>query len=352
MSFEIRAKKKQSSSLITSLPEDVIIDILARVPRGDYPKLSLVSKHFRSLVESSEIYARRSLLGCTEHCLYAVIFNEETWDYEWYILRRKVNGNRHLVPIPSLPDIPRGVSFVRVGSKIYVFGGSDQNYIALSIDCRSHTMQTLPSMPMPISYTIANIIDGRIYVIGNFDFLKVMVVFNTATQMWEPEIIKVDIELGNTWRGSVVMAEKMYTRDYGYSFVYDPKKSKWDKDEVLNSKKWKHACVVDDVLYYYDGEENEIRAYDPKQKYWRVVKGLEEFLPETARYSRWSNTVDYDGKLVLFLTKCEEKTCEIRCAEISLERHQRKEIWGKVAWFDQVLTSGNLSLVKPLAVMV
>ncbi|CAF1861693.1 hypothetical protein Bca4012_033136 [Brassica carinata] len=73
-----RAEKKQSPppSPITSLPEDVVVDILARLPISDYPRVSLVSKRFRSLVSSPEIYARRrSSLGCTEHCLYVFLYN-------------------------------------------------------------------------------------------------------------------------------------------------------------------------------------------------------------------------------------------------------------------------------------
>ncbi|KAF3571681.1 hypothetical protein F2Q69_00062589 [Brassica cretica] len=53
------AEKKRSPppSPITSLPEDVVVDILARVPVCDYPRVSLVSKRFRSLVSSPEIYS-------------------------------------------------------------------------------------------------------------------------------------------------------------------------------------------------------------------------------------------------------------------------------------------------------
>ncbi|CAA7037995.1 unnamed protein product [Microthlaspi erraticum] len=74
-------EKEQSSkprSLITSLPEDIIIDIIARVRRCDYPTLSLVCKHFRSLVTKPELYARRSLLGCTENCYYVVLTKDKT----------------------------------------------------------------------------------------------------------------------------------------------------------------------------------------------------------------------------------------------------------------------------------
>ncbi|CAN7009723.1 unnamed protein product [Brassica oleracea var. botrytis] len=56
------SKKEQSSeppSLIPLLPED----ILSRVRWCDYRTLSLVSKHFQSLVASHVLYARRSLLA-------------------------------------------------------------------------------------------------------------------------------------------------------------------------------------------------------------------------------------------------------------------------------------------------
>ncbi|CAH2060042.1 unnamed protein product [Thlaspi arvense] len=199
-----RSNFLEPPSLMTSLPEDIMVDILARVPRCDYPVLSLVSKHFRSLVASPEIYERRSLLGCTEHYLYVPLYNIKTSDFRLYILRRKANSR--FVLIPSLPALPPGGSFVAVGSRIYVFGGINnvnRKTSALTIDCRSHTVRPLPSVPMIISHTIADMIDGRIYVIGNSycddDPKKVMEVFNTETQKWEePRVIKADIHLSAT----------------------------------------------------------------------------------------------------------------------------------------------------------
>ncbi|CAN6933426.1 unnamed protein product [Brassica oleracea] len=113
-----QAEKKQSprpsSSPITSLPEDVVVDILARVPRRDYPRVSLVLKRFRSLVSSPEIYARRSSLGCTEHCLYDVLYNWASHVDRLYTLRQK-EKDKGLVLIPGLPDMPTEGSFVAVG---------------------------------------------------------------------------------------------------------------------------------------------------------------------------------------------------------------------------------------------
>ncbi|CAH2060041.1 unnamed protein product [Thlaspi arvense] len=298
MSSKIKAKMKQFSEppcLMTLLPEDVIVDILARVPRNNYPTLSLVSKQFRSLVTSPEIFVRRSLLGCTEHYLYVVLYDLKTNYNRWYILRRKANGDGRLVPIPLLPAMPYGGGFVAVGSSIYAFGE-----ISKIIDCRSHKVQPLPSIPAPVYAKMPDVIDGKIYVSGdsycdNY-WKKVMVVFNTETQKWEePAMVVFNIDFG-TWSGfGVVMAEKLYTRNDDNSFVYEPKENKWERDEMLNLKDWEYACVVDDVLYYYDYVENALRRYDPKQRCWGVVNGLEKLLAKTDSCLFNIGTVSYGG---------------------------------------------------------
>ncbi|CAH8282220.1 unnamed protein product [Eruca vesicaria subsp. sativa] len=345
----------------SSLPHDIIVNILARVSRSEYPKLSLVSKHFRSILTSREIYATRSSLGCTEHCLYVVLFNLKTKENRCYILLRTTTSSHHrLVLVPSLPALPYGPypsSFASAGSKIYVFADINDSNTTLSIDCESHTVQTLPSiMPERLSYTNADVIDGRVYVIGrlskDLDKMKV-VVFNTETQTWEPEMTRSEVEAGDMYHGSVVMGDKMYTKDFDSSYVYEPKERKWETDEVMNSKEWRYGCVVDDVLYYYEceeGEVKELRAFDGKERCWRVVKGLEGLLRET-RSSLWAHTESYGGKLALFFPKGGEgRRSEIWCAGISVERRQGGEIWGKVEWCNHLVT--GFQITKTLDVVV
>ncbi|CAN6906104.1 unnamed protein product [Brassica oleracea] len=141
------AEKKRSPppSPITSLPEDVVVDILARVPICNYPRVSLVSKRFRSLVSSPEIYARRSSLGCTEHCLYVVLRNRDDCVNRLFTLRRRKdngNSNRRLVLIPGSPDMPPEGSFVAVGSRLYVFDGMTSR--AFFIDCATSPEDACP----------------------------------------------------------------------------------------------------------------------------------------------------------------------------------------------------------------
>lgn len=99
-------------------------------------------------VSSPEVYARRSSSGCAEHCLYVSVRNVENSDIRLYT--RSI-GHHRLVLIPGLPALPWGGSILAVGSRIYVFGGVKMTSSAFSIDCRSHTVQPLPSMPFPMS---------------------------------------------------------------------------------------------------------------------------------------------------------------------------------------------------------
>ncbi|KAF8084307.1 hypothetical protein N665_0725s0004, partial [Sinapis alba] len=249
----------------------------------EYPTLALVSKQLRSLVTSPEIYMRRSFLGVTEPCFYVLLYDEESGNNRWYFIHPKANGNHCLVLIQSLPAMNLAANFLAVDSRIYVFGGRDDHtkYRAVCINSSFHTVEHLWSMPMPMSHAIADIIDGKIYLIGDY--------------------------------------YDMYMHNIFKSFVYEPNKNNWKKEEMLNSNK---TC-------------------DPKQMYWGEVKGLglQELVPN--KRPHWIDTVSYSGKLALFCSY-----------EISLERRQEGEIWGKVEWSDEVPVADNLKMGRFLAVMV
>ncbi|KAG2295542.1 hypothetical protein Bca52824_042211 [Brassica carinata] len=314
-----------SSPLIPSLPDDVTVDIVARVPRSHYPTLSLVSKKFRKLIASPKLYKRRSQLGITQHRVYALLRNRDTGDCRFYILHRKLNSRNRLVIVPSLPPVSSRGSFVSVGSKTYVFNDVD----ALCIDCASHTVQPIPDMPQRFSATpmpskVANVIDGKVYVIGDSRFTsdhgmswrKTVMVLDSETQVWEPVMKKENMRVGALWSDSVVMEDKIYLKGY------------------MNEK--------------------ALRAYDPKQSRWGVVNGLEEILASECALSKWPNVVKCgEKKLALFFPKKHDGKEVICCAEIALERRQGGEVWGKLESCDVVIEDGGLfDVVKCVAVTV
>ncbi|CAA7055282.1 unnamed protein product [Microthlaspi erraticum] len=69
-----------------------------------------------------------------------------------------------------------------------------------------------------------------------------------------------------------------------------------------------------------------------------IVKGLEG-LPEISADYKNVKLVRHGGNmLVLWDEFVGRKENMVWCAEISLERCSNEEIWGKVEWFDWVLT--------------
>ncbi|CAN6895260.1 unnamed protein product [Brassica oleracea] len=358
------SENMEKSPELSSLPDDVTVEIVARVPRSHYPTLNRVSKSFRKLIASPTLYERRSQLGYKEHRVYAVLRNPNTHDdFGFYILHRKVGCSNRLVIAGSLDHMSYDGIYVSVGSKVYGF--SDLN--ALSIDCTSHTVQPISHIPQVMTIRVANVIDKKVYLIGgsyfrvgSWDTWKSEVtVFDTETQSWEPKLVKEDMHvgLGPLRYDSVVMEGKVYVKGGSKddSFVYEPEERKWElMDEVLSSKAWKGACVVDNVLYYHDCPGKVLMAYDPKQMCWSVVNGLEEFLAvETAHSICWSTAVSYgEKKLALFFPKKHDGKQVICCAEIALERRQGGEIRGKMESCDVVIEDGLFEMAKFVSVTV
>ncbi|CAH8334321.1 unnamed protein product [Eruca vesicaria subsp. sativa] len=116
------------------------------------------------------------------------------------------------------------------------------------------------------------------------------------------------------------------------------------------------ACVLNDVMYYHDSFEKCLNRYDPKERRWGVVKGLDELLAEI-EHQYFTMSVPYARNLVLFFMNEKERssgeaTVKIWCAEISLGRHQGGDVWGKVEWCNQVGVAETMYFLRPIVVIV
>ncbi|KAL0396121.1 UNVERIFIED_CONTAM: F-box/kelch-repeat protein SKIP6 [Sesamum calycinum] len=108
--------------LIPNLPDDISLQILARVPRFHHPFLSLVSKSWRYTVNSPEFFHTRSLLRTAQSSLYLSLRIDSS--FHWYAEQNPQNSKRSLIVLPSIPQHPVGSSILALGPKIYVIGGS------------------------------------------------------------------------------------------------------------------------------------------------------------------------------------------------------------------------------------
>lgn len=346
-----------SSSSLLLLPDEIILNCLARLPRCYYPVISLVSKTFRRLIASPEIYVERSLLRRTERVLYVVLRSHATETPRWYTLNFKPFGNdsinHRLVPIPSFPSIPCwGMSIVAIESEIYVLGGCiDDELVSTGfvVECPSHTCRLLPCMKQARGCAAVGFVDGKLYVIGGCNPLSVNWVeaFDLKTQTWESVLGVHNVEMHDLTIRSFAIDGKIYIMDRKNSFVYDPKEGRVETDELLDTQWSVGSCVIDGRIYTF-GSKNRIWVFDPIAMVWDRLKGLDD-LPDKRDGSRMSNL----GGNLAIMFNLEKGSTQICCTEIRLERREGGKIWGTVLWSNIVITLKEPStIVRCLAVTV
>ncbi|CAA7031700.1 unnamed protein product [Microthlaspi erraticum] len=276
------------------LPDDLLLSCFARVSRLYYPTLSLVSKSFRYLLASPELYQTRSQLDRTESCLYVCLSLPPDPNPRWFTLCRRPNqtlltkkkkkkkkkqSSNLLVPITCPHSTPVRASFVAIGSDIYEIGGLVNGVPSSTVsvfDCRSHSWHQAPNMLVATEKPQAMAIDGKIYVRG---------------------------------------AEHLHTPS---------------------------ICVIDSVLYLH--HQGEFKWFDNKERDGRILQGLLYGLAGLPKFFSCSTTcsqiqlADYGGKMAVLWDRHDRSSdCKGRkvwCAVITLERRSSKEIWGRVEWSD------------------
>lgn len=200
-------------------------------------------------------------------------------------------------------------------------------------------------------FAAAGVIDGKIYVIGGCVVdnwarsINWAEVFDVKAQTWEA-VASPGVEVREKWmHASAVLEGRVYAMADRNGVVYEPSKREWGVPEKRLDLGWRgRACVIEDVLYCYD-YLGKIRGYDPKERVWREVRGVES-LPKFLCGATMANR---GGKLaVLWEGKAGSggaRRMEIWCAEIEVERRGDGGIWGKILWSDAVFTVPNDSAI-------
>ncbi|KDP32711.1 hypothetical protein JCGZ_12003 [Jatropha curcas] len=91
---------EESPRLIPSLPDELTIQILARIPRIYYLNLRLVSQKWNETIMSHELFRLRKELGLTEEWLYVLTKVEE--ELSWHALDPLSRKWQRLPPMPNV----------------------------------------------------------------------------------------------------------------------------------------------------------------------------------------------------------------------------------------------------------
>ncbi|KAH0859594.1 hypothetical protein HID58_087855, partial [Brassica napus] len=342
-----RAKKtKREAFPLSCLPDDLVLNCLARVSRRDLAALSMVSQRYHSLVASTDLYKIRSLIGRTETYVYVCLrIPTPVPSVRWYILRRrKTLDASDLIQIPSLPSQPLEASSVVVlDCSIYVIGGLIKGEQRTSdvwrLDCGTHVWHPVPSMGAARAYGAAGVVDGKIYVFGGCDVHgNYGEVFDRETQTWNP--LPPMPKRKKHIHSSMVRDQKVYALDEKErTFYYSPREGKW------GTRLWLITCsfVLAKTELYFGASRVGLVHYgdqiiDRWEEKW-IMDGRPPFkMPKCWKKFRFerlrpgARMCSSGGKIVLFWDKIslEGYLHHIWSAEISLERLQGGEIWGNI----------------------
>ncbi|CAA7020579.1 unnamed protein product [Microthlaspi erraticum] len=338
---------------ISSLPYDLLLSCIARISRSYYPTLSLVSKNFRSIVASPELYQTRSRLGLTESCLYLYLRHPRVPGTNWFTLCRKPNrtitGNSSgnlFIPIPS-PNFPpeESKSIVAVGSEIYKIGGYMRSSSRVSVlDCRSHTWHKAPRMRVKRRSPTAGLVDGKIYVAGGCKDVTSsnwIQVFDPKSQTWGNVTNPGTETRSDSQVSSLGIGGKFYL--FGDEcVVYNPKDARWDEIGVGMDMAYVVFFtygVIGDMLFHWN--DGVFKWYDCKASLWKKLNGVEG-LPDFS-HRGYCKIVDLGGKMALLWDDYGNSVGRLDrnvvwCAVVALERRDGDDMWGEVEWCDVVFT--------------
>ncbi|CAA7033571.1 unnamed protein product [Microthlaspi erraticum] len=329
-----RQRRSFPTTTFMMLPDDLVLNCLARVSRLCNRNLSLACKRFRSLLVSTELYQTRALLGCTETCLY-VCFNLPNY-YRYsrqklVTLCRRPNSYRSrkfLLPI-TCPYRPRtyGSDFARVGSKIYSIGGrritgGEASSSVMVMDCRSHTWSDAPSMLVARATPSACVLDGKIYVTGGCENLHATNWMEKVCSGFRHQRIQA---LG--YDGNVYVK---FSEEREVSF-YKMEKRRWRAADLGMAKGLRPSsslCVIENVLY--SCTRGRISWYDSQAKLWKPLEGDLRKLYDFGRDV--TQVADYGGKLAVLWADY----TTVWYLVIALEKRQGGMIWGTIEWVDAV----------------
>ncbi|XP_058096660.1 F-box/kelch-repeat protein At1g22040-like [Magnolia sinica] len=173
---------EENPRLIPSLPDEISVQILARLPRICYLSMRLVSRSWCTAIRSPEVFQIRKELGTTEEWLY-VLTKVEDDKLLWHALDPLSKKWQRLPPMPNVvyeEESKRGLSGLRMWN---VVGSS----IKIADVIRGWLGRKDSLDRMPFCGCAIGAVDGCLYVLGGFSRLSAMSCvwrYDPCVNMW------------------------------------------------------------------------------------------------------------------------------------------------------------------------
>lgn len=313
-----------NSRLIPNLPDEISIQIFARIPRIHHLNLRLVSHNWKKLLTSSELYHLRKEFGMTEEWLYLLIKHENN-KLVWYAVDPLSKNWQKLPPIPNInnekenihffnifggnyifPEFIRGLfgrksiheelpfsgcSVGTVNGHLYVLGGFSQSRAMNCVyryDPIINTWDEVAPMTISRAHCKTSVLNNKLYVIGGVTGgqgglvpLQSGEIYDPGTNTWceipkmpfskaQPvpapfmfEMLKPIATGMNTYRGKLCVPQSLYSWPFLVDVggeIYDPERETWNEMPIGMGEGWPTRQAATKLSVVVDGE---LYALDP-----------------------------------------------------------------------------------------
>ncbi|KAJ4796502.1 kelch repeat F-box protein [Rhynchospora pubera] len=277
-----------STRLIPDLPDEISVQIIARIPRSYHLSLCHVSRSWRSLILTRFLVTVRSSLRCMEPMLCLNI-RTQTNQSMWLVLNQ---GRCYTDSLPSSPLPTVGSACVTAGPYIFVLGGSLSGVpsdVVQILDLRIGGQWFLgPRMSTAREYAAASFLNGCMYAIGGC--LPSSEVWAESLNPFDgnPQWVPIDSPVHRRKKkmnGCVMLSGQILALAVWGGVAYDPDQdtgscSAWGPVPKKLDLGWiGKAVVVNDIVYSCD-YMGRIVGYDAGMDKWRTVSGIDKNLPK------------------------------------------------------------------------
>lgn len=276
------------ASLFPDLPDEISVQIIARIPRSHHRSLCHVSKSWRSFILSRLLFTLRSFVTHSTEPTICLNIRTQTNQSPWLVLNQ---GRSYPDYLPDPPLSTVGSACATVGPFVFVIGGSLSSVpskVVQILDLRIGGQWLLgPRMSTAREFAAASFLNGRLYAIGGClpsseGWAESFNPFDKNPQ-WVP--IDSPVHVREKWmHGCVVLSGQVLAMADRGGVAYDPGQDtgscSWGPVPKRLDLGWKgRAVVVNGILYTYD-YMGKIKGYDPVMDKWKPVMGVDKHLPK------------------------------------------------------------------------
>ncbi|KAJ8762860.1 hypothetical protein K2173_022989 [Erythroxylum novogranatense] len=205
----------ENPRLIPCLPDELSIQILARLPRVYYFNLKLVSQKWKATIMSRELFQLRKELGLTEEWLYVMTKVEED-KLIWHGLDPLSRKWQRLPTVPTVVDVEESKK-ASTGLWLWNKVGASNR---VTEGLRNWLGRKKASSQMPLGGCAVGAVDGRLYVLGGFSrgsTMKCVWQFDPILNRWSE---MASMSTGRAYCKTGILNNKLYvvggvSRDHG-----------------------------------------------------------------------------------------------------------------------------------------